>query len=150
LITKVKHSKGETVIRWRDVKAEETVEHEMTSCEEPRPELVDAIKQFIPYVIEICELPKSYAEKTTVTGISFTETTVDDMEVIGIVVTAQKKLTKTNGPMVINTPFLVDVGWPSYTQAAVEKSEEEAMRFRRGDRAQQPLPMRVAKKASGQ
>jgi hypothetical protein len=148
LITKVKHSKGETKICWRDVKAEETVEHEMTSSEEPRPELLTAIAAFIPYVIEICELPKGYAEKTTVTGITLTEVKTEDADMIGMIVTAQKKLDKTPGPMIINTPFLCDLGWPGYTQAAVEKLEAEAMRFRRGDRAQQPLPIAIAKAAT--
>jgi hypothetical protein len=140
VITKVKHSKGQTKIRWRDVRQEETVEHEMTSSEDPRPELLDAIRAFTPFVIEICEFPADYEADTSIIGVSLNEVDMKDGNMIGIVITAQKRLEKSALPMIINTPFLVDEAWPKGLQKAVEMLEAEAVRFRSGDRAQQVIP----------
>jgi len=140
MITKVKHSKGQTTIRWRDVRMEEVVEHEMKSSEDPRPELLTAIAAFVPFVIEICEFPKAWDEAITVSGISLSEVEINDKQMIGIVITSMKRLEMTALPVIINTPFLVDEAWPKGLRKAVEKLEGEALRFRDGDRAQQVLP----------
>jgi hypothetical protein len=144
MITKVKHSKGETKILWNESRREqeELIEHEMTCTEMPRPELLDAIKAFIPYVLEICELPKDYAERMSVSAIHLNQCVQDDIDVVGLVVTAQKSLARTQAPMIINTPFLADPGWPHYMPKVVERLEAEALKFRNGNRAQQVLPMK--------
>jgi hypothetical protein len=140
MITKVKHCKGLTTIRWRDVRMEEVVEHEMKSSEDPRPELLTAIAAFVPFVIEICEFPDAWDEAITISGISLSEVEMNDKKMIGIVITSMKRLELTPSPVLINTPFLLDEAWPKGLQKAVEKLEAEALRFRDGDRAQQVLP----------
>lgn len=140
MITKVKHSKGLTTIRWQDRKREEIVEHEMKSSEDPRPELLTAIAAFIPFVIEICEFPKAWTEAVSVSGVSLSEVEMKDGVFIGIVITAMKRLENIPTPVLINTPFIVDEMWPKGLQKAVERLEGEALKFRDGDRAQQVLP----------
>ncbi len=140
MITKVKHSKGQTLIRWRDVKAEEIVEHELKSSEDPRPELLTSIAAFTPFVIEICEFPKGWTDDITVIGISLSEVESKAGMLIGIVITASKRLERSPLPMLVNTPFMVDEVWPKGLQQAVEQLDREAVRFRTGDRAQQMLP----------
>jgi len=150
VITKVKHSKGQTTIRWRDVRQEEIVEHELKSSEEPRPELLTSIAAFVPFVIEICEFPKGWADEIAISGVSLSEVELKDGKQIGIVITAQKRLELTPSPVIINTPFLIDEAWPKGLQKAVEKLDQEAVRFRSGDRAQQELPIAQNHKKQGE
>jgi hypothetical protein len=148
MLTKIKHSKGETEISWREennIKGE-SVEHKLICSESPRPELVSALQEFAGYVIDLCELPGEYGDSLTVTGVSISE---NDHMGTGIVVTSLKKVTKANSPVVINTPHLsatasCDGGpkWPPYVNGMLTRLESEATLYREGKRAQQELPLR--------
>jgi hypothetical protein len=150
MLTKIKHSKGETEIIWKEENGltGESIEHKLTCSEPPRPELVDALQAFTSYVIELCELPSEYGDTLSVTGVSINE---NEHMGTGIVVTSLKKVSKANSPVVINTPHLskdasCDGGpkWPVYVAGMLDALESEATLYRQGRRSQQELPLTAA------
>jgi hypothetical protein len=142
IFTKIKHSKGQVSLSWSDNNdAGTSITHEMTSGDEPRKEFGVALQNLADVVLKVCELPPTYRDGLTVSSVSFTE---NDAQGLGLVITALKEVGGATAPFVINTPHVVESleaanRWPTGTDALVEALEEEAARFRRGDRAQADL-----------
>lgn len=105
-ITKFKKTKRDKIkIKYEVDKGNGTDEFALKSCDDPRPELDQALEDLQSSVCEICELPESDESNITVTGVSFSY--MGDENVMGAVITAQKELIHTsNAPLNINTPNL--------------------------------------------
>ena len=117
---------------------------EIVSEEGPRPEMIMAFDELVPYVVSICELPSDYIAEMKVTGIS-----IHDTEgVMGVVISATKKLNNSRRPFVINTPYKLEFdanGQATSMHLSVEcvrsirKVVMEAEKFMKGSRAQKDL-----------
>ena len=95
-----KNSKGVVTIHYQKPNGDEFDDFTMSCKSYPHPDLLQAFKDLVPHVIEICELPASYQEDLEVSGVSFSYK--DDN--MGAVITAQKKLATNPGPFILNTP----------------------------------------------
>jgi hypothetical protein len=142
---KIKHSRGSTVLTWvSEIRGEASrgnTETTLTSGDTPRPEFINALQAFSAHVLDVCELPDSWADGLTVCGVSISE---NDSQGVGIVVTAVKKVAGANAPVVINTPHLAEQSehGPALCREALDAINlllEEADRFRKGERAQAEL-----------
>lgn len=139
--TKIKYSKGEVILQWRDEAAHSTITHELSSSDTPRPELVTALAAFGSYILDICEFEATYARELTVQSVSISPS---DKTGRGIVVTALKSLAGAYAPLVLNTPFLSEeasseggLQLPTEAVGFLDRLEAEAHRYRAGERAQQ-------------
>lgn len=142
--TKVKYAKGEVTLEWTDsLDGTGTITHLLSSSDEPVPEFVDALQNLRHHVLDVCELPKGYESDLRISGVTITS---HDSLGRGMVVTAIKKLARSQGPLVINTPHLTEVAAsdasPRLSHAAIvalDQVEEQAADYRMGRRAQGSL-----------
>ncbi len=146
-ITKIKVKKGVYFFGW-EIYQDATQNwdaHTLTCKDHPRDEFFLAIKNMVRHVMDICEFPKAEdGKKFIVSGI--TESYTEDNRFLTI--TAQKELSFSRAPLIINTParaegmgadgdpvfclsedLLVDLG----------TLEAEAWKYIAGERAQQQL-----------
>lgn len=145
-ITKVKVKKGEWTICWQK-KSEATGTYdiyEVTSKDMPLEELPKRLQVMANHVTEICDLPQGATKNIVVSGI--TESYTDENRYL--VITAIRELSKSKSPMLINTPAR-----PLYPEGDQDETfcmskecfedllavEIEAMKYVRGERAQQSL-----------
>ncbi len=77
-------------------------EYSLTSIDKPLPSFSKAMQVLAQSVVEICELPDIDINHITVYGVSFSYG--GEKQVMGAVITAQKKLKKTDAPLNLNTP----------------------------------------------
>lgn len=145
-IIKVKAKKGEWTIRWQKKnEAADTYDtYEITSKDMPLEELPKRLQVMANHVTEICDLPESATKNIIVSGI--TESYTDENRYL--VITAVRSLSKSKAPMLINTPVR-----PLYPENDQDETfcmskeclqdllavENEAMKYVRGERAQQSL-----------
>ena len=140
--TKIKHGpKGTSLTRVEDRSNQDSIESTMTSHELPRPEFIAALQALGSWVIDVCELPPSYEEGLTVTGVS-----ISLGEYGGCVVTALKQVSGAAAPVGINSPHVPAVATrdgggalPKRGVGMLEQLESEAERFWKGERAQAEL-----------
>lgn len=140
--TKIKHNKGTTTLtRVEDRSANDVVEQTLTSSDDPRPEFVNALQALTSWVVRICDLPIDYANEMRITGVSLSLG-----EYGGCVVTALKKVSGANSPVVINTPHVPETPTseagpclPPSTVSLLESLDAEAERFWKGERAQSEM-----------
>ncbi len=106
-IKKVKIDKGTVFIEYELPNGTATIELD----ERPVPEFPQSMQKLIPAIIEILELPDSYAGNIFVTGITLRSGKDGDE---GFTISAQKKLT---GGLVfnLNTPFGFELPGDIYT-----------------------------------
>lgn len=139
MYSKIKFSKGKVELAWTDEGASRTITHELSSFDEPLAEFDDALQALAGHVLDVCELPLAWGEGLKVIGVSFSE---NDHQGRGIVVTATKKLTQTNAPLVLNTPHMSEEGSAGMSRldseviGQLDRLEEEARRYHTGHRAQ--------------
>lgn len=117
-------------------------EYSLTSIDKPLPSFSEAMQVFAQSVVEICELPDEDINHITVSGVSFSYG--GEKQVMGAVITAQKKLKKTNASLNLNTPhktedFYGETGSASQLldDETVDKLytvTEEAKRYIKGER----------------
>lgn len=142
MFTKIKHNKGQTELAWTDERLSgETVEHKLTATDTPRPEFIEALQSLKVHVLDVCELPKEYGESMTIIGVSISE---NESQGRGIVVTAVKKVSGANAPVILNTPHVPEESehGPTLSRSALDalnRLEEEATAYRQGQRAQQDM-----------
>jgi hypothetical protein len=128
-IRKVKrNAKGVVTINYEVENGTEWDEFSMKCKSEPHPDLIFALGNLIPHVMAICELPESYREDLTVSGVSFTyKETENNGTVSGAVITSQKLLKNHPAPLIINTPHKTDVPYSETSDTAACLSTEAAM-----------------------
>jgi hypothetical protein len=143
MYTKIKHTAGETTLEWQDSNAKESVSHSLNSHEDPRPEFKTALQALTAFVCGICELPLDYTDEMTISSVTLTD---HDTLGRGCVVTALKKLSRAQSPLVLNTPHVTETpaadgqpALPGYAIDLLERLVDEAERYRKGERAQQDL-----------
>lgn len=145
-IIKVKVKKDKWTICWQK-KSEATGTYdiyEVTSKDMPLEGLPKRLQVMANHVTEICDLPESATKNIVVSGI--TEIYTDKN--CYLVITAIRTLSKSKAPMLINTPVR-----PLYPEGDQDEAfcmskecfedllavETEAMKYVRGERAQQSL-----------
>mgnify|MGYP000308780894 CR=1 FL=1 len=139
-ITKVKYEPeaGRVQIKWTEDSDTSNRDTTFTCYDRPLQEFLDAFNSLVPAALNLIGAPEVWAERGTVSGVSITH----EEERIGAVVTVLIDLgEKTKGPLVINTPYLVDddENGPCMEPdmlTAVDAIQREAKRYVRGERAQ--------------
>lgn len=139
---KIRYNKGQvTLTRIDDRSVTDSIEQTLTSSESPRPEFGKALHALTDWVLEICDLPAAFRHGLSITGCTMTLGVAG-----GIVVTAQKKVSGSNAPMMIHTPHVPEEpmtkdgpALPDSVREVVTRLEREAQRFWDGDRAQAGL-----------
>lgn len=77
-------------------------EFSMTSSDAPLPSFLEALSELRKHVVDMCELPDTDKEKIVVRGVTFSYGGED--EIMGATIIAQKKLSRSNTDLNINTP----------------------------------------------
>ena len=146
-ITKIKVKKGVYFFGWEIYKdaTRNWDEHTLTCKDRPRDEFFLAIKNMVRHVMDICEFPKEEdGKKFIVSGI--TESYTEDNRFLTI--TAQKELSFSRAPLIINTPTRAEgVGADGDPVFCLSEDllvdlgtlEAEAWKYIAGERAQQQL-----------
>ncbi|MDB4871991.1 MAG: hypothetical protein JWL97_2995 [Gemmatimonadales bacterium] len=144
---KIKYNGEKVALSWTEHRVGGTeIEHNLHSGQTPAPDLPAALKKFERFVEELLEVPADWMLTLKVTGLSINEEEDDGRE--GLVITCQKKLANTNGPLVVNTPHLrapIKLGeeGPGFFLNGMEEAIAEANRaaqlFVEGRRAQKEL-----------
>lgn len=93
-------------------------EYTFTCSEMPRPELLTALADLAPHVIEMCELPKEYLSRIDVRGVTFSYG--GEKEVMGATITSQMKLENSNCNLNLNTPHKAS---DSYSDAPADEKQ---------------------------
>lgn len=120
-------------------------EYSMTCADLPRPQLRIAMQNLRTYVIEMCELPKNYLDRITVTGVSFSYG--GEKEVMGATITSQMKLSFSNCGLNLNTPHKASESYTDYEAdpkqllsceciVALDELCDEVIKYINGERAQ--------------
>lgn len=129
---------------------ETKVEHLMDGDEGAHPDFITALQDFVPEVIKLLELPTAYTTGLTVTSLSMNYKS----DRLGLVVTCQKKLERSNSPFVIHTPHLREANDEETGEylsdevvALVQKVEKFAAAYVSGARAQGELFEQAGSKA---
>jgi hypothetical protein len=141
--TKIKWNTKELLLEWTTERGGETHGHELTSKGTPHPDFVEALKALKDDVIEIAELPLSYAHGLRVQSVTMSRSEKTGVE--GAVITGLKSLTSATSPLVLNTPYLVNdpqAETGAMTSGMAERLETlrfEAERYIEGKRAQGEL-----------
>jgi len=148
-ISKIKYTDGLLEIEIQEAEGTREEESKYRNRETPRPELDKTLQALKPEALKICELPDDYGKNMRVSGVSLSH----KQDVMGATITLVKKLTHSNTPFVINTPFLpsepynhADQNAPTLSTITVKLIEtlvDEAEEYIDGDRAQ--MEMTVAK-----
>lgn len=99
VIKKIKRMKEELLVVVSKVAAGVNFNGDIKA--EPDPEVFTLMDKLKPFVIEMCELPKS--SSVTISGISLSYH--GEMETQAAIITFQKKLKEGNAAITINTPL---------------------------------------------
>lgn len=114
--------------------------------EMPAPKFLVALRNLREHVIALCELPKDYKDRITVTSVSLNYG--GQMETMGATITAQMELLNSNCPLNLNTPnkpcepYNADQEWDDKTcltdecVSAINYLEAAADEYLQGVRAQ--------------
>lgn len=121
---------------------ESQVQHSLYGSEGAHPDFLAVLQYFMPEVLKLLELPKSYEKNLTVTGLSMNYKS----DRMGLVITCAKKLEKSNSPFVLHTPFLREASDEEAGEylsddmvELVRQAERFAERYVAGARAQGEL-----------
>jgi len=146
--TKIKSTGKKVELRWVTSEKGADHEHHVTSAQHPKPDFPKALNAFVPFVVELMGLADTaFDSDLEVTGLSI-DTGEDDRR--GLIITCRKKLARTNGPLIFNTPHIrepKDEGgeppasgvWLEGMAEALARAEGEASGFLAGERAQTEL-----------
>lgn len=116
-----------------------------TSKESPLPDLPAALAAFRPYVLDLCELPRDWAETLVITTLSIREP--DENGLRGLIVHFHRGMEKANGRVMLSaTPFLPECGdetsdniktLDDATLALITAAESAAARYVDGQHGEQ-------------
>jgi hypothetical protein len=145
--TKIKYNGEKVAISWLETKPGGTeIEHNLHSTMKPAPDLEASLERFSRFVEEILEVSHEWMGGLRVTGISINTEEEDGRA--GLVITCQKKLALTNGPLVVNTPHLREPknlgdDGPGFFLAGMDMAIDQAFTaatgFVQGKRAQREI-----------
>ncbi|MDI6808283.1 MAG: hypothetical protein QME66_04780 [Candidatus Eisenbacteria bacterium] len=120
-------------------------EFSLTCAQKAAPGFYEALKDLVPHVVEICELPKEYSSRIAVQGVSASY--AGEKEVMGATILAALLLDHSNCNLNLNTPYKIS---ESYSDGpgdekqlmtdecckALEELYEECEKYIRGLRVQ--------------
>ncbi len=146
-VTQVKLGTGGSItIHWQETAAhgEGWNTYALRCREEARPSFHKAMQAFGLYVLGICELPESWGDGLSVLGVKWL---FDDLDDLGVVVTAKRTLEASSRALVIRTPAAYNAPkdpagrdqLPAAALDMLDDLEREALAYIRGDRQQQSL-----------
>ena len=161
-ITKIKCKKGLWFFAWETYQpvTKNWDQHTLSCKDQARQELIDLFMRMGHHAAEICEIPtesgiKSEEEENTESrengnGIVASGITLSysDGGNCYLIITAQKKLTYSKRPLLINTPARPEIPekdevqefcWSDDLASDIDLLEQEAWKYIEGDRAQQVL-----------
>lgn len=145
--TKIKYDGSKMRLEYEQERADGSDPDEFTllSADKPAPEFEIALNALSDDVVEICEFEPHYAAQIDVRGVTLTWAD----GVMGACITALKRLTTANAPLVLNTPHLMaqprseananEPVLPDVTVARLGGLIEQAERYLNGERAQGSL-----------
>lgn len=140
-ITKVKTRESGLELRWKDQDDTTRKETTFTCSDEPAESFTDALHALLAPCLSLIEA-QDWEDEAEVMGLSVTY----ESERRGFVVTIRKELEATRGPLIVNTPYIVDDAdddttpvAPRPMTAAVDRVIHEAGRYLNGHRAQRDL-----------
>lgn len=124
-----------------------SVTHSIDGNEGAHPDFISVLQGFVPEVLKLLELPKTYAIGLTVTGLSMNY----KKDQLGLVVTCTKKIEKSNSPFVLHTPHLREANDEETGESLsddmvelVHQAERFAEMYVAGARAQTELQLSAA------
>lgn len=145
--SKIKSAKQGVELQWETVSGAVKTSTDLQSPDEPRKEFTDAMQAFVPFVMDLLDLPDSWREGLEITTLSISEEKKESRR--GLIVTCVRRVDKANDRTVlINTPYMrerfdEDKGEKGYLSAKdmlhLEEAEAEAQRYLGGERAQPTL-----------
>jgi hypothetical protein len=150
-IKKVRAGDGKIEISWEKDGVDGKIdEFSLSSADEPRSSFRAALHALRPHVCALAELPAEQASKIVVRGVSFSwGRGPDGGLVMGAVIVAQKLVSTSRAPLVVNTPHCpsaayseADAGAPVLPEATVTALNAvlaEAENYLAGARAQGSL-----------
>lgn len=103
-VTKISWDSERVKIRFEVPRTEGVDEYEMNCTDAPKPALTKALSALRKHVAEICQFTQLYVGDMEIRGVSFSYG--GDDRVMGATITALKKLSTANAPLVVNTPHL--------------------------------------------
>ena len=147
-VTKIKVKKGAYYFAWEVFQANtENWDRHTLSCKDvPRPEFLKRLQTLTNHVTEICEFGDWEKKKLIVSGVSLNYGNKGNCY---LVITAQKALTFSKAPLIIDTPARPampesdadsqEFCWSDELAADIDALEQEAWKYINGERAQQTL-----------
>lgn len=124
-------------------------EYSMKSAEEPAPSFEHALDDLAPHVEQMCELTTNdhQVHPYTVRGVSFSYG--GDHDVMGATITAERTLTNSNSPLILNTPHKIAEPYAEGSDETqvmtndclidLERLQNEAEDYLEGKRAQMDM-----------
>ena len=137
------HSNGKTEIGFEEKNQEgDSIDtHNLKSFSPPMEDFKAAMNALVSAVRDLCEYPKTYAERIQVNGIALTWHKTENSS---LVIKAMRPLSKNDSPFVFETPIkavtseLDEVDTVSdEIREAVDTLCDEAVRYINGERAKQ-------------
>lgn len=145
--TKIKYDEKKVRIEYQRTRDDgnEADEYTLLSVDRPTEAFVVALNALTDDVVAICELEPHQGAQIDVRGVSLTWTD----GILGACITALKRLTTANAPLVLNTPHLPSQPYsegnpnepvlPAETVVRLEALMAEAQKYVDGERAQANL-----------
>lgn len=140
-ITKVKYDGEKVTIKTQEDSDTSQKETTLTCYDPPRESFTDAFQALREGAVDLLEIQDAdWAAGLRVTGMSVTY----EEERTGVVVTMMKELEGAKGPLVLNTPYVVDEDehgptMPTALMRGYQRMLDEARKYLNGDRAQRDL-----------
>lgn len=158
--TKIKVNDKGVQLLWSTTDASGlTHNHDVSSPEKPAPELPEALAAFVPYVMDLLDLPPNWREQIRVTTINLNEE--KETKSRGLMVSVTRKIAKASGrPVSITTPHMREATENTTattgildddTLELIAKVERAAAAFVKGERMQGELiPTNAGAPADGE
>lgn len=106
--TKIKWDQKEVTMKWVAQRGSEEHTHELTSKALPHADFDRALRALKDEVLDVLELDESYGGGLRVQSVTFSKS--EKTGAAGAVVTSLKTLTVSTGPLVLNTPYMLEDG----------------------------------------
>lgn len=146
--TKIKVNDKGVQLNWSTTDASGlTHSHDVSSPEKPAPELPEALSAFVPFVMDLLDLPPNWRDQIRVTTINLNEE--KETKTRGLMVSVTRKIAKASGrPVSITTPHMREATENTTATTGIldddvleliAKAEKAAAAFVKGERMQGEL-----------
>lgn len=144
--TKIKWDGAKMSLALEEREGNDVKKQTHTSTDEPLPDFAIALAAFGDWMRRVLEIPKKWAEGISIRGVSITY----HEDLPSVIVSAVRPIEATNSPVNLHTPSLRipepkdDISEPPLVTELREllaKLEEEATRYRNGERQQTDMEL---------